>query len=676
MPSLASALGLGEITVFSKLNEPLKVQIELINSKTSQADEIIIKNASLNTYRRSNLPRPDSFNKVRFKIKKLNSGSLIAELTTKRPVREPFITFIADLKWRSGHINREYTFLLDPPEFVQKQIYKGKTKKATTYQASPSKSTATQRAPRKITHRKIDYSTVIANHVDGDTYTIKRADTLWNIAKKVKPSSNVSTYQTMQALYALNPQAFIKKNINLIKQGQTLNIPTQNEILQINGKAPLAKISKQTNTQKAAGNQPLSKQTKTSKPSSDKEKQPKTSIQAKAEQVIPDEGKAELKIIPTTDVLLNTPVTSKKDLIIINRALQNSITTIKSLSNENDILNEKIKSLTEKLNKLDSQEQKLNEKISEIKTPINNKPYSQKDVQKTLPSDSGETKAAIEANTKPNNDSQETNNSNTLEVDSELAQTKKPRSFIRELLTSPVITIALAIFTLIILIATLFIIRNQNEKRQQRKNKAYNTFPVQNKTKAPKTQTPAMPNTHLQAPAPKESDSEISLQGTDISEEKNEEDMDFFEYFEKKINAPDSVPNAKTPTKKIIQQPEESPEVNFDLDISHDEIEAYEKSISKPKERSINSSLSEIDTYLAYGNYDEAEKKLLIELKNAPDDTKLHLKLFECYTVANKRDEFIQHAENNTKLLNVDMVLRHRIENIYQQAWEEPLNLN
>ena len=68
------ALGFGEITVFSKLNEPLKVHIELVDSKSTPIDDITVKNASRDIYRRANLPRPDAFNRIRFKTTKLAKG--------------------------------------------------------------------------------------------------------------------------------------------------------------------------------------------------------------------------------------------------------------------------------------------------------------------------------------------------------------------------------------------------------------------------------------------------------------------------------------------------------------------------------------------------------------------------------------------------------------------------
>jgi len=674
IPSTGYTLGFGDITVFSKLNEPLKAQVNITDSKSVLLDELVVKNADIKTYRRANLPRPDAFNRARFKTKKLNNGLVVVEITTRKPVREPFITFIADLKWLSGHLNREYTFLLDPPEFVQKQMYKSKSKAKKASKQKASKKASKARPPRQTTHRKIDYSAVIKNHVDGDTYTIKRADTLWNIAKKVKPGNGVSTYQTMQALYALNPQAFINNNINLIKEGQTLKIPTENEIRHINGKAPLKK-PRQTSSS-------LTKQAKSKTAKVEKAPQPIKS--PKPEKTIPQamvpEDKAQLKIIPPAEVILNTPVTSKEDLTTINRALKNSITTIKTLSYENEALNEEILKLTKKLEQLDSHNKGLNEKLSSIVDPVAQPADSTLAQQANTSSVVSTAKSSTTApeTIKDTLSKQETN---SLEIDSPLATMSKPQSFIKKLSTNPIFIIALAIIIVLMLIALFIIIRSQRDDNKRNK---YQAVPERNNTfkessLASDNSTAANNNTRHS-----NDNSPSSLQGTDISNEKDEEDMDFFEYFEKKINQADSEADNKNGQSsqtlqesegKKAQEVEEEKEISFNLDIAADEIEAYEKSITEPKV-TVSTTLSEIDTYLAYGNYDEAEKRLLSELKNNPSDKKLHLKLFECYTFSNKRFEFIQHAEKNINILNNDMVLRHRIESIFQQSWNEPLVIN
>ncbi len=669
IPVTGLTLGLGNITVFSKLNEPLKVQIELINPGTIQLDDIHVKNAHRNDYKRANLPRPAAFHKVRFKVKKISNGLTIVELTSNRPVREPFITFIADLRWRKGHMIREYTFLLDPPELIQKQMHRhvvSPKKQADTRSERTSKTnlkSSSRKTPRVATHKKINYSTVIASHTDGDTYKTKRADTLWNIAKKVKPGK-VTTYQTMQALYALNPDAFINNNIDLLKQGQTLKVPTQSEILQINGKAPLTQSSEKN---KSTAISSLTKQQ--AKPETQKKNDSNNSksVEKKAASIeTSSNNEAQLKIIPTNEVLLNTPVTSKNDLVLINRALKNSISTIKALQNENDELNTKINRLTDELANLSSHNTNLDDRISEVSVQL-------KDEKQELVQQADEVKTSTTTSNLPESSPQpQTSERKILEVHSAIKPTgDQSRSFIRELITSPVIAFALAIFTIIILVATLIALRGQNEKRKQKNENPFVPYPADHD----KTQR-LFSESGVTSKDPTKEFAPTTLQGTDIRDDKDEDDMDFFEYFEKKINTPDDAKAApeKATEKTVANSPELSPELSFELEIDESEIEAYEKSLAKPTD--INNTLSEIDTYIAYGNYNEAEKSLVGALKQSPTNMNLHLKLFECYTYSNKRYEFINHAEKNINLLNTDMVLRHRIENIFQKTWNEPLTLN
>ncbi|RXF06888.1 FimV/HubP family polar landmark protein [Pseudoalteromonas phenolica] len=56
---------------------------------------------------------------------------------------------------------------------------------------------------------------------------IKPSDTLWRIAQKVRPDDgSVTVYQVMSALYRKNPNAFLDKNLNHMRDGAYLKIPT------------------------------------------------------------------------------------------------------------------------------------------------------------------------------------------------------------------------------------------------------------------------------------------------------------------------------------------------------------------------------------------------------------------------------------------------------------------
>ena len=686
-PGTSFALGFGEITVFSKLNEPLKVHIELVDSKSTPIDEITVKNAPRNIYRRANLPRPEAFNRVKFKTTKLANGNVIVVVTSKKPVREPFITFIADMRWRHGHINREYTFLLDPPEFVQKQSQPASQKKAVvtktkkvespTVKSKSRFASVSQKKSSRVQKAKptVDHSAVIAAHVPDKTYQTKKADTLWNIATKVKPDSSVTTYQTMQALFVLNQDAFIDGNINLLKQGKTLSIPTRDEILQINGKKAVTapSVARTKDTQQA--HKQLTKQTTSSR---DIER-PSDTVELADKPVddqasLSDEG--QLKIIPPTDELLNKPVNNREDLKLINKALKTSIETIKLLKDENDDLSAQIEALNARISSLDSHNEQLNDKITEITTYINeNEPgYSSNNASSTsvtVQTDtvgSGNTTIAVDSDVKP--------------------QTEKSRSFVRELLTNPVITLALAIFIVIVLIGILLTARKTNEKRKQRKENAYRPYSEIAQEKPARTKKPSSPKDGAVTQPMKA----VEIPTMEAKADKDEDNMDFFEYFEKKINAPDddtSTSNVSAPAEpdtseeNFVSESHQatSSEASYTLDISDKEIEEYEKSINESYKDSspgdtTESILSEVDTYLAYGNYDKVEEIILNELQNKPTDKNLHLKLLESFSLSNKRYEFMKHVKSIINILNDDMVLRHRIETMYQQSWDEALNIS
>lgn len=62
---------------------------------------------------------------------------------------------------------------------------------------------------------------------------VQRGDTLWSIAEKY-PTAGANVYQSLLALFQANPNAFIDKNMNLLRTGVTLKLPTAAEVLAIN----------------------------------------------------------------------------------------------------------------------------------------------------------------------------------------------------------------------------------------------------------------------------------------------------------------------------------------------------------------------------------------------------------------------------------------------------------
>ena len=87
------------------------------------------------------------------------------------------------------------------------------------------------------------------------TITTSASDTLTSIAEQVRPDSSVSLQQTMMALQELNPDAFIGGNINRLRSGQVLRVPSREEIESIDAADAVAEVSRQN--QAFADVQPL-----------------------------------------------------------------------------------------------------------------------------------------------------------------------------------------------------------------------------------------------------------------------------------------------------------------------------------------------------------------------------------------------------------------------------------
>jgi pilus assembly protein FimV len=91
------------------------------------------------------------------------------------------------------------------------------------------------------------------------SYQVKTNDTLWSVARRVRPSPAISVSQMMKVLHKANPQAFIANNINLLKNGQVLRVPSLMDTQSTNG-SKFAAQSTATPLQGQAANKPLAQQ--------------------------------------------------------------------------------------------------------------------------------------------------------------------------------------------------------------------------------------------------------------------------------------------------------------------------------------------------------------------------------------------------------------------------------
>lgn len=78
------------------------------------------------------------------------------------------------------------------------------------------------------------YLPVNASPTENTYGPIRERDRLWDIATRVRPDPSITRYQTMIALLQANPHAFsVSCNLNSLKTGQILHIPSSSEMQQL-----------------------------------------------------------------------------------------------------------------------------------------------------------------------------------------------------------------------------------------------------------------------------------------------------------------------------------------------------------------------------------------------------------------------------------------------------------
>src|SRR5215813_8810809 len=221
LPLSALALGLGRLTVDSGLGQPLSARVELTAAQKDEVDTLSAKIADPSVYRDNNVQYPAAMSRARVSVEQGPNNQYYLKVSTQQAVNEPFLDLIVEVNWATGRVVRNYTFLLDPPGAADTQAVEP---------VAPVRGAA---APaRGASQRAAAGSAAGPKAGAGDSYTVKRGDTLSKIAKEYKPA-DVTLEQMLVALFRDNERAFDGKNMNRLRSGQILTIPGAEEPSQI-----------------------------------------------------------------------------------------------------------------------------------------------------------------------------------------------------------------------------------------------------------------------------------------------------------------------------------------------------------------------------------------------------------------------------------------------------------
>jgi len=233
---MAHALGLGELTLKSTLNQPLVAEIELLDARDLSAAQVVPSLANSSDFAQAGVDRQAFLDDLTFTPVFNPGGKSVLRITSSKPIHDPSMKFLVQVLWPNGRLLREYSVVLSPPTATPEAAPAARL--PATAPAQTQAPAATPPAPPVAVPAPTP-----AVEAKPAQYTTSKRDTLWEIAARVRNGGSVQ--QTMLAIQALNPEAFIGGNINRLKVGQVLRLPDQQQVATIPQPQAIAKVAEQ-----------------------------------------------------------------------------------------------------------------------------------------------------------------------------------------------------------------------------------------------------------------------------------------------------------------------------------------------------------------------------------------------------------------------------------------------
>jgi pilus assembly protein FimV len=232
VPGTGHALGLGDIHVNSKLNEPLTAEIDIVGAT---ADELMGLRASLanrETFQRFGFERPAFLSSTTFKVTQNDQGRPVLMVRSSDSFTDPLVSILVDVNWGNGELVREYTLLLDPAGFGTNGAGAAIAPAAAAQLVAPATVTVPSPVTAAATTSAATATAVITRDSDApqsserkvSRYKVGAKATLRGIAWRAGARSKSDLNRLMIAIYRANPSAF-EGNINRLRRGAFVDIP-------------------------------------------------------------------------------------------------------------------------------------------------------------------------------------------------------------------------------------------------------------------------------------------------------------------------------------------------------------------------------------------------------------------------------------------------------------------
>ena len=257
LASHAMALQLGRPQIQSKLGEPLKLEVQVSDLSAQEAQEFQANLANATVYQAAKIGRVAGLDNVRVTLVRKGDDLYLLQFQGAEAISEPYVDLLLEFRWASGRAYRNLGFPLSNGQAPEPTAVASNDTPATNNLPplpmdkpapvavpprpaplpSPAKEPAAKAEPKpkadKPVAKKPD-SGVLTKA--GDTIEVVQGDTAGQLMMTHTVGGDVSLDQMLMSLLRNNPKAFVDNNVNRLKAGALITLPTEEEVSSIDRK--------------------------------------------------------------------------------------------------------------------------------------------------------------------------------------------------------------------------------------------------------------------------------------------------------------------------------------------------------------------------------------------------------------------------------------------------------
>lgn len=203
----AQALTLSRPVLQSKQGEALRAEIDVTEITYTEQRDLQATLAGPEVYKAAKVELPMSNGApldVQIEVMRRPSGQLYLKVSSKQPVQSNTIDLLLDLNWATGRLLRDVSLSVTD---------------------AGNKAKPAIQAPTEVVQPSVR-PTTSAN--TSGKITIQRGDTASELMA-AEMSEDVSLEQMLLALLRQNPDAFVNNNVNRMKAGALISLPTEEQ---------------------------------------------------------------------------------------------------------------------------------------------------------------------------------------------------------------------------------------------------------------------------------------------------------------------------------------------------------------------------------------------------------------------------------------------------------------